>query len=687
MIFRPKLKSENLFRLQAWISFILILIIPGNNILRAQDYFFDSYSVAEGIAQSTVFDIHQDHKDFVWLGTRAGVSRFDGNNFINYNREDGMAENGVRVIFRDKQNILWFGHVGGGISNYDGHTFSVFSSAGEYFDSNITAMLTDDEGNLWITSESSGAVKISEVSDSLSNSVFKVFIGDDLSDRIFDVYKTKNGKIHFVTDAFLKIAEPSTNSFDNFIKNGMPRYFLITCMYEDSDNNLWFGTHNGGLYKYIPEEDTSYVLDSRDGLASNWISCITEDGKGNLWVGTWGGGITVINNKDTLIIDNSNGLNDLYIRQIKEDHEGNIIVGTNENGISIFKGFSFSSFFPEHGLRDPQVWSIIQDGSGKYWFATSNGISQYRPDDKNSIEDYPRLKNMQISFLKEDLNSRVWIATESQGIFSHNRKNSNIRYHYELNDFLRINPNTDPSLKVTALETDKEGRLWIGTLGGLLIYNFEKQLIYFYTQGLLSIYNLSTGESEVIELEHNTGLANNEITTLYYAPDNKMWIGTIGEGLNYYARNSLNYLPLDLSFTATSMGSDNDGFLWVGTEANGVLKVDPRKKEIVSSLTESEGLLANLINLTAIDYKNNIYIGTNRGLNIFDVKESRIYTYNEKNGFPGIETKPGAVYIDRANKLWFGTLKGVTRLDPDLMYHSNLEPLTHITGFFVNNIE
>ncbi len=661
---------------------VLCCFLPGLYPISAQNYFFDNYSVGEGLAQSTIFDIHQDHNGYVWLGTRAGVSRFSGIDFINYNKENGMAENGVRIIFRDNQNNLWFGHVGGGVSKYNGRHFSVFSSPGEYFDSDITAILSDENGNLWITSESSGTVRVSEISDSLSTSRFDIFIGDDLSDRVFGACKADNGKMYFITDAFLKVFNPENNNFENYFKNGMPSYFQITCMYEDSKNNLWLGTYHGGLYKYNPEKDSSFVYDSRDGLASNWISCIAEDLHGNMWIGTWGGGITVITEKETFTLDNTTGLNDQFIRQIIRDYEGNMLIGADENGLLVSKGIHFTSFFPEHGLKDPQVWSVLQDKSGTYWFGTSRGISlsSRSRNNKRIFEAFPHLENMQIGFLKEDSDSRIWIVTETQGIFSYNKKNKNLRYHYELNRYL-------PALKVKAFETDKEGRLWIGTLDGLHIYNFKEQRVYTYTQRKLSIDNLATGDGEVIELDRNTGLANNDITALHYARDNIMWIGTRGGGLNYYAKNSLSYLSLNESFTARALDSDDKGYLWVGTEAKGVFQVDPINKTIINHLSESPDLLANLINLIAIDKDNNIYIGTNQGLNVYDPDKSRSYTYNEKNGFPGIETKDNAVFIDQDHKLWFGTVKGVTRLDPDLLQHSNREPLTRITHFEVNRMK
>ena len=628
-------------------------------ILVAQNYFFDNYSVTGGIAQSTIFDIHQDQNDYIWLGTRAGTSRFDGIEFINYTVENGMAQNGVRVIFRDKNNHLWFGHSGGGITVFDGRKFRIFSASGSLFKSDITAIIEDDSNNLWITSELSGVIRISQIADSLSGSEYKLYKGHDLSDRVYNAYKDRNGVLYFITDAFLKIYVPEEDQFKSFYVEGMPTYFLITCMYEDRKDNLWFGTHHGGLYKYNRQDNYFRVFDLRDGLSYNWISDITEDKHGDTWVGTWGGGISVITDDTIRIMDNSNGLTDLKIRKIIEDREGNMLIGTNENGISIFKGYQFISYFPENGLIDPQVWSILEDQNQRFWFGTSGGISIYDPK-KPSNEKFiafNRLKGNRISFLEEDIKSRIWIGTDNQGVFTYNQKNREFSYEHMLNSYIS-------SLIVTALETDNEGRIWAGTLDGLVMYDYDSRTTRYFTQ--------------------SNGLSGNEITSLYYAPDGKMWIGSRGYGLNYFVDDSIHLLDLKESFTPTCMVSDSKGRLWAGTEARGVLQIDPEEKSIIRDFKENDGLLANLINLIMTNGEDKVYIGTNKGLNVYDPEKSKLYSYGQKNGFIGIETKPGAVFHDREGRLWFGTIKGVTSLYPEQMQPSEMDPLTHITGFRVN---
>jgi ligand-binding sensor domain-containing protein/serine phosphatase RsbU (regulator of sigma subunit) len=635
--------------------------------LKGQNFFFDTYNVSEGLAQSTVFDILQDHNDFIWLGTRAGVSRFDGKEFLNFTIDDGLAENGVRIIFQDDENKIWFGHIGGGISVFDGKSFHIFSHPGDFFSSDITAILKDDEGNLWITSEASGVIKSDNITDSLSTSDLEHYMGGDISDRVFGATRLRDGRLVFIADPFPKSYDPVKNQFSNFFFEGMPTHFFITCIFEDSRDNLWFGTFNGGLYKYIPALDTVKVYDIRDGLSSNWISWITEDKDGVLWVGTWGGGITLIKDKRNRILDNSNGLPDLSIRNILQDREGNMLIGTEENGLSIFKGFEFVSLFSSDGLIGQQVSALVQDNSGTIWFGTSRGISLYDPEllTGQRIKEFSRLKGSSIIHMKEDNNSRIWIVTDNDNdsLFYYDEQKGKL-YHARVRPFEFLN-----QVVINALETDEQSTIWMGTADGLVRFNGE-----------------TLGYRVFSQLD---GLSSNEITSLYHGNDGILWIGTLGGGLNYfdpylYNNNEVGKLYLEESFIANCINADHDGYLWVGTQANGVYKIDPANRRIIQRLTVSNGLFSNIINLITTDKEGRVYIGTNKGLNIYDSYEDRIYNFNDKNGFPGIETKRNAVYIDDSAKVWFGTVQGVTRLDPDELRPSNLDPLTHITGFKVN---
>jgi serine phosphatase RsbU (regulator of sigma subunit) len=126
---------------------------------------------------------------------------------------------------------------------------------------------------------------------------------------------------------------------------------------------------------------------------------------------------------------------------------------------------------------------------------------------------------------------------------------------------------------------------------------------------------------------------------------------------------------------------DSKGILWIGT-SEGLLGL--RNDSIISNVTRANGLLSDNINLLTTGDDGSIYIGTNSGLNRFIPETQQIFSYTERNGFPGIETKQNAVFKSHGGAIWFGTANGATRLNPERTSTESQEPLTHIMGMRVN---
>jgi len=132
--------------------YLLLFVGLWSFSLYGQQYFFDQFSVSDGLAQSTVHKIIQDRNDLYWLGTSVGVSSFNGVQFVNYSSTDGLAEGGVRAICEDRSGNIWFGHKEGGISFFNGSSFIEVSSFSESIDqSTISSILMDKDGQLWFT--------------------------------------------------------------------------------------------------------------------------------------------------------------------------------------------------------------------------------------------------------------------------------------------------------------------------------------------------------------------------------------------------------------------------------------------------------------------------------------------------------------------------------------------------------
>jgi ligand-binding sensor domain-containing protein/serine phosphatase RsbU (regulator of sigma subunit) len=643
--------------------FFLFLTIS----LHSQTYFFDNYSVNEQLANSKVYAIIQDKNHLLWLGTPNGVSTFDGTTFKNYKQEDGLAGNGVGTIYEDSNGNIWLGHLDGAITRYNGKTFESIPS-NVMLNKGVWAFCENNKKQLWVTSEGSGVILISNPNDKIDRLKYERYKGKRISDRVYGCYFRKSDqRNYFITsDAGVKVFNSEKNNFENFYIEKMPLFFPITCMFEDKDLNLWFGTDKGGLYKYQKKENRFIVYDIRDGLSSNTISSIIQDSKGNIWVGTFGG-ITKITGQNLKVYSTKNGCQSNAITALTEDAEGNILIGTKDNGMSIYKGDLINFSKPEY-FENPQIWSILQDSENKIWFGTNAGITIYDPAVKNGKVFYTfdnKTQNIpqKIRFLKEDKNHNVWIGTEDQGLSFFNRKTKMFGLS-SIDLYLKLSSLN----KVTGLDIDKKGNVWIGTYEWLYCVNESTGEVQNYSQG--------------------NGLIGNDISSVYIDDNNVKYIGSRGKGLTVFTDtldiHSHKYSLIG-NTTPTCITSDTSGTLWIGTEGQGLLCFT--NGIITKRFEAKDGLLSDNINLIIKDNEENIYVGSNLGLNKINVKTGNIETITKRNGFTGIEAKNNAAFKDSKGNLWFGTVNGAVMFNPLDFKRKNDEPFTLIRRLKVNDEE
>jgi ligand-binding sensor domain-containing protein/serine phosphatase RsbU (regulator of sigma subunit) len=643
---------------------LVVWIFLGSLSLYAQQFYFDQFSVSEGLAQSTVYKLIQDRNDLYWLGTRAGVSSFDGTKFVNYTAVDGLAENGVRAICEDRNGLIWFGHTGGGISLFNGSGFKVVYSPAAREHATITSILKDSAHHLWFTTEGAGVIRLSNPEVHPDHYHFVRYSGSELSDQVYGHYLDRDGKIYFVTDLGVKYFNTDSSRFDNLRLNGIPSFDQTTSILVDSWGKTWIGKYHGGLYCYNPDLDSAIMYDLvKSGLSSNWISALFEDRDGNIWAGTFEGGMVRISPDNKIqIYNHSNGFPGLKLWSMIQDREGNLLFGTNENGLCVYKGDDFVSYSKEDGLISSQVQSILQRSDGSFWFGTNQGISILDAAyDGGSMHDFDELKEDGIEFLKEDQEQRIWIGTTKSGIFNYSSSHGLTRDP-------RLNRLIGQYKPVMAMEIDQDNFLWVGTLDGLIYYDIKnRSVVKMFTQ-------------------FDDGLKGNHISMLYIDSGDRVWIGHDEKGMSLLEGGEFTDLKLGFDFTPLCMAEDRDGTCWIGTEGLGLIQYDPDRRQVIHVYTVDGGeLLANLVNQVNVDRFNNIYAGTNKGLNIYFRQHERFYSFTSGSGFVGIETKPHASFVDQDGELWFGTVQGLTRYRPAGKASVGIEPAVHIYGMQVNH--
>ena len=650
-------------RILVWL--LLFMTVPFSP-LAAQKFFFDNYGVKQGLSEQKVYTLLQDSKDYLWLGTASGVSRFDGKKFDNFSSLNGLAPYGVRCIVEDSLGYIWFGHLNGGISRYFDGKFEKVSFDSLQLTGDITS-IAQIKRKIWFASSKDGAILADFPIKDINHIKGNHFMGgkDGLSPMVVGAIVNKAGEFICVTDVGTRRFIDSDNKFENYRMPHMTTYFITTCLFDDSKGSIWFGTYNGGVYRFNPTENKMDFKDLiKSGMTSNWVSCFAEDRKGRIWVGTWGGGIGIYKGDSLTVLRESNGLKTSKIYDILEDIEGNMLIADETNGLTIFKGDAFITINEKENLPDPNVYAIYQDKSGAMWFGTNAGISRYTLWSGHEPVIYNQSKNSifeEIRFFREDKEGNLWIGANQGGVIKFNMKTSKFESQPSINSKLFRDG------QVKALEIDKQNRLWIGTNEGYAIGTINEDNFARY----ISIDSINVSS----------------ITALYCDPQGNMWIGIepIGGKSGLIRCNAVTgkakSVPTPQGIIPKTMVMDNSGVLWIGT-GEGLLAC--RNDSIIKVVTQDKGLLSNKINLLAVGDDGSIYIGTNNGLNRYFPDTERIFSYTERNGFSGIEAKPNAVYKSQKGDLWFGTANGASRIELSKLESKGLEPLTHIMDMQVN---
>ena len=643
------------------IILVTLFFLPAISGLNAQTYFFEKYGVEQGLSSSKVYSVIQDRNDWIWLGTESGVSRFDGSKFENFSLLNGMAGGGVYSLAEDSLGRIWFGHLNGGISVYDMGRFYRLRYDSINISGDVTSIRQKD-GKLWIATTSNGAILTEFPSRGDTILRGRQYIGKDgLSDQVSSTCIDNNNDFYCITPpAGIKKFNPAKNAFETYQPEGLTKYFNVIVMYQDRHGNYWYGTHNGGLYKYDAATRGMKFFDSvRDGLSKNWISYITEDYMGNVWVGTFGGGITVFSGDRMTVYNNQNGLDAMYIHCIVQDHEKNMIIADHYSGISIFKGNHFITWSESKFLPDKSVFSIEEDEHGRYWFGTNGGVSLYDPaaQGKNQVRFFNTIGN-KIRFVKADKKGSVWVGTEGSGLFRYDISKDKFAYDINLNQNLHYNG------IITALAIDRKNRVWIGNQDRLVMYDEANDEIETYTQ--------------------ENGLAGTQITVLYCDNDNNIWIGSENKaGLTRYnaSTGKFGIIHIGEGYVPETVTQMPDHNIWVGT-TSGLLEL--KNDTVAMVLNQETGLLSDNIKFLEPSGKNFLYIGTNYGLNRLNILDTTIASFTKRNGFTGIEARQNAVITDREGYIWFGTTNGVTRLDTRTMPPAEMKPVVHISKLEVN---
>lgn len=289
----------------------------------------------------------QDRSGNIWFGsTNKGVFRYDHltGNFTNLSQKDGLIDDRVSCILEDNTGKLWFG-TQDGVCTYDGKNFTGFPINGDQLkfpaDSLnsidnfgrmikspnwINNILQDRSGNIWLGSYGNGVYKY----DGRSITIFTEKEGLCFN-YIESIIEDKNGNIWFGTRGG-GFSRYNGKSFTNMVDDDI-KYNHIYCLYEDKTGDIWITTVNGGVRKYDPVTGSLTNFNWKDGLCSTGITCILQDKNGNLLFGSDDAGVCMYDGKSFGNFNANKTLCNNRIWNILEDKDGNFWFGTRNVGL------------------------------------------------------------------------------------------------------------------------------------------------------------------------------------------------------------------------------------------------------------------------------------------------------------------------------------------------------------------
>lgn len=581
-----------------------------------QQYHFIEYNPTDGLAQSQIRSITSDSQGKLWIGTLGGISNFDGKNFSNFSKFNGLMDDHANVIIELKNGSMAIGFLGG-ISLIDATGIINYQFEPEYKNTFVSDLIELEDEILISTFEGIFVLKeglISPIKTSQkdkSHDIFRNYKDEILIGFGSKILQYDNGtltELHHLpgddltvmsinedTDQSLLIGTNNKGLFsistDNKIENINTSDGLISqeikSILRPNENEIWLGTPDGIS---ILSSEGIQNLNEGNGLPSNDIECMSTDFNGHIWIGTNVAGLAKYTSREIINFTTIDGLSSDLIMSIEEEN-GSMIIGTYDEGYNTIRHKKISTSTLDNSSRGKRIWDIHKTDRGQTFFATENGLYiQDEYGDKRLLNEEDGLASDRIKCVYQDSKKRIWIGNNGGVNFIENDS----LYQFDFPAEYKIS-------KTRSIIEDQNGVFWFGTRQGLVKYSNNEFKLFDIDDGFMdvSIYDL--------EVDKN----------------NRLWVGT-RFGLHLIESDKVSFIQL-----ADDSPSNHVNFV---KEYNHEVHV--------------------------------LIIGTNSSIYILDLDKNNFAPnsavhISEPQGLIGTETNQNAIFVDSENQVWMGSTQGL----------------------------
>ena len=508
----------------------------------------------------------QTSDGYLWIGTEAGLARYDGVRLVAFRRSDtpGLPDNLIRCFYQDTSGTLWIG-TNRGLSIYRQGRFESVPQFAKWAVAGVTG---DATGRVWIGTQGDGLWEYSggtfkkRVDGKLmadNQLLRRTFV--DKAGRLW-IGLLGGGMICFENGKFFlpaanaaeipeisHIAEDARGSLwfatarglyqwrDGVLQRRTPEGAFygdpVTAVYPDSDGRLWVVARHP--YVAPSTEDLSFVMVP---VPVDFCRMIMRDREGSFWLGTAGAGVVRLRPSGFRKVAELASYTD--VRSLTRAEDGSVWAGAAGRGLVRVAPTGATSLIDMGAGFDYDIWAIESDGAGGIWFGTTASLGRWKD---GRMERFPSLREVHALF--RDHVGTMWIGPAGGGVFC-----------YRDGALVSMVGKIGGSIDVArAFAEDQSGALYVA---------FSATGLVRYEDGVATAFNVANG------------LPDDQLRFIYPDREGNLWVGSKRRGLmvltggRWYNPDSLSVPFNDL---VNGISEDDAGNLWLGT-GKGIIWVE-----------------------------------------------------------------------------------------------------------------
>ena len=630
-------------------------------------YGYQSWQTDSGLPQNTVHAIVQGRDGYLWIATEGGLVRFDGVDFRAYTRANapGLPSDLIDDLMEGHDGALWIS-TSGGLARQRVGKVEAFGPAQGIPATQVWRTFQDGRGVVWALTaaglfriDGERATRIALNAGLTENS--RMVAGADGSlwlgtaeglmragaDDVFRAVGSTGEVPALAVDRSGTAWAGSRSGLEACSaavcrSAAVPGGGAVNALAEDEAGRVWIGTEAG---LFVTDGDrvqafgqktgrVDFLYGDRAGMlwagtaqgltridpvkgaaellrSGDVFLSAAEDREGDLWLGTESGGLAVLRDRKFSTLTAEEGLTDEYVLALAQAPNGHVAAGTKGGGLNVFRDGKFRALTTAQGLLSNVVLTMAAAANGDVWVGTPDGLNLLHEGDvARAFTTADGLADDFVRSLYIGRGGELWIGTR-HGL---SRDEDGKFATWTALDGLG-------SDLIGAMTQDHDGSLWIGTLGGLSRFR----------------------DGEIRNFTTKDGLSSNVVTALYEDAEGTLWIGTNDGGLNRWRAGKIVTLASrQLPQRAIGILEDGSGYLWISSNT-GIYRAS---REALNRMADG-GAAAEVMRFGVAD-----------GMRISECSSG---------GHPAaLRLKDGS--------LWFATLKGIARVDPEHMPVNGVAP-------------